>query len=63
MNSYQYDDFLEAQCVAAEAKGHEPQTIPLMTALREQGVLGLKEGKDIVDDFLKRRNSRKKEMP
>ena len=63
MNSHQYDDFLEAQCVVAEAKGQKPQTMLLMAALREQGVMGLKEGKDIVDDFLRRRSSCMKELP
>ena len=50
-----YDEFLEAQCMAEEFRGRTPTTINLIAALREHDTMGLKEGKDIVDDFLRRR--------
>lgn len=53
-----YDDFLDQEFAKETARGRQPNVISLIKELREHSTLGLKEAKDIVDDFLRRRGMR-----
>jgi hypothetical protein len=49
-----YDAFLEAQYAEEAAQGGVPTVPRLMSALMNHEMMGLKQAKDIVEDFLRR---------